>query len=58
VGDGGPDRAALVKFWPLVRPQDRAYFGMHLSLSIQGYFYALLKRGALDLWDQQSPQAT
>ena len=42
---------ALVKFWPMVRPQDRAYFGMDLSLGIEGYFYALLKRGVLYLWD-------
>jgi hypothetical protein len=36
---------ALVKFWPMVRPQHRAYFGADLSLGIEGHFYALLKRG-------------
>jgi hypothetical protein len=42
---------ALVKFWPMVRPEDRAYFGADLSLGIEGHFYALLKRGVAYLWD-------
>ncbi len=42
---------ALIKFWPLVRPWDRQHFTMDLSLGIEGYFYALLKRGVPFLWD-------
>ena len=42
---------ALVKFWPMVRPWERVYFTMDLSLGIEGHFYALLKRGTAFLWD-------
>ena len=41
----------VVKFWPLLRPADREFLSTDLMLGIEGFFYGLLKRGVVYLWD-------
>jgi hypothetical protein len=48
---GGLTAAALVKFWPLLRPWERVSFGGDLTLGIDAFFYGQLKRGVVRLWD-------
>jgi hypothetical protein len=44
---------ATVKLWPIVTPfaASRLYLGGDFGLAIEPYFYHLLKRGILPLWD-------
>jgi len=44
---------ATVKLWPIVTPfaGSRLYLGGDFGLAIEPYFYHLLKRGILPLWD-------
>lgn len=41
----------VLKFWPFLRPTDREYRSTDLVLGIEGFFYDLLKRGVVYLWD-------
>ncbi len=44
---GGLAALAAVKFWPLLRPWERAHFGGDLTLGVEGHFFGLLKRGVV-----------